>query len=74
MHARASGRRTIDSSWRIVAVMRFSGGADGKEEEDGLCGGSEPPPMLRSLTEDWTSPGEAFSVIMGRTREAVGDV
>ena len=44
MRACASERRIIDSSWRVVAVMRFSGGADGAEEEDG----SEPP-TLRSL-------------------------
>ena len=52
MHARTHlGRRIIDSSWRVVAVMRFSGGASEKEgEDDGLCGGSEPPPTLWSLT------------------------
>jgi len=54
MHARTHlklGRGIIDSSWRVVAVMRFSGGASEKEgEDDGLCGGSEPPPMLWSLT------------------------
>ena len=45
MRACASERRIIDSSWRVVAVMRFSGGADREEEEED---GSEPP-TLRSL-------------------------
>ena len=64
MRACASERRIIDSSWRVVAVMRFSGGADGEEEEDG----SEPP-TLRSFRYDWTSSCEASSVITGWTRE-----